>query len=339
MKQKLVSFVLAETPGTKKGEISELQPLQSAPQYFAASVPRQYIFEERKDFIKDREVIFVIKAYLPDVVLVEATIEVNDVFSAETFELREALIDACHHIIKSHGGKQELAEEYSVALVSDYTGDPEQFFDKSSQIASFLKSEKLPLDEKEIEYTLSSQIKYTQDDLIIVDWDGAFIFDPRGEFEPIIELFQIANLQLLRHRALDSDLDIRIKKIGKFIRGQAGKVTLLRSRELMQAFREVIAIRSRSISEFEAMDRDIKLIGDWYSARLYDLAAKKFKLEAWKQSIKEKLDSLEDVYSIVSENFSISRLQLLELVQIGLFFILQVGWFVLIILEFIYFTR
>ena len=107
----------------------------------------------------------------------------------------------------------------------------------------------------------------------------------------------------------------------------------------MQAFREVIAIRSRSISEFEAMDRDIKLIGDWYSARLYDLAAKKFKLEAWKQSIKEKLDSLEDVYSIVSENFSISRLQLLELVQIGLFFILQVGWFVLIILEFIYFTR
>ena len=87
------------------------------------------------------------------------------------------------------------------------------------------------------------------------------------------------------------------------------------------------------------MERDIKLIGDWYSARFYDLLSRKFRLDGWRQAIREKLDSLEDVYSIVSENLGVSSQQVLEFIQIGAFFVLQIGWFVLIILEFIYFTR
>ena len=87
------------------------------------------------------------------------------------------------------------------------------------------------------------------------------------------------------------------------------------------------------------MYRDIKLIGDWYSARLYDLVSKKFKLDEWRKGIQSKLESLEDVYNIVAENFSISRHQLMEIIQIILFFVLQAGWFALLILEFLYFTR
>ena len=97
--------------------------------------------------------------------------------------------------------------------------------------------------------------------------------------------------------------------------------------------RELINLRSESISHFEAMERDIKLIGEWYSARLYELTSKKFRLEEWRRTIKDKLDSIEDAYSITSENLGFSRIQRLELVQIWLFFLLQIGWFILIILE------
>lgn len=312
---------------------------ESAPHYFGASVPKQTRLDREEYSIAGKTVTFEIKAYLPDILLVEGQLEVENIFSEEAFALREQLIKQCHEITKRRGGKFELSEEYSVAVVDGYVGDPEQFFTHADRIAGFLKSERLPLDEKEVAYTLSAQMKYAKDDLVIVDWDGAFIFDPNGEYESIVELMQIANLQLLRYRILDSDLDRRLQKVGKFIQSRVGKMTVFRSRELSQAFRGVIALRSRSVAEFEAIDREIKLIGDWYSARLYDFVGKKFKLDTWKADIKEKLDSLEDVYSIVAENFSVTRHQLLELIQIILFFVLQVGWFVLIIMEFSFYTN
>ena len=171
----------------------------------------------------------------------------------------------------------------------------------------------------------------------MVDWDGVFFFDPDGEFEETVELLELANYQLLRYRISDYDLDERLKKASRLTQRGLGK--WFRTKEVAQAFQEVIKIRSESISQFESLERDIKLIGDWYSARLYDLLSKKFRLEEWRKKIQDKLDSLEDVYSIVSENLGVSRMQVLELIQIGAFFVLQIGWFALIILEFWYFTR
>lgn len=341
MKAKIVSFVIAEVPKLQKGEAVEFKYTQSVPHYFQASVPSQFILGEEKREIRGQKVIFALKAYKPDILLVEARVnEIEDIFSQDAFDLREALIDGCHEIIKKNGGKFESSEEYSFACVSEYKGDPDQFFNRKDQIASFLKSERELLDEKEIEYTLSSQIKYSKDDLVILDWDGAFVFDPDGNFDAIIELFQLANLQLLRYRILATDVDERMDKITKLVRQKPVKrFGFLKRGEITQSLREAIAIRSKSVTEFEKLEREIKLIGDWYFARLYEVIAKKFRMDEWKKTVKEKLDSLEDIYSVVSENFSMSRSQMLELIQILAFFILQVGWFALIILEFLYFTR
>lgn len=322
---------MAEVPKIKRGEVFQAKTLQSAPHYFSQTIPQQLIVEKEGNFI--------IKAYSPHVLLAETTAEVEDVFSEAAFDLRQKLIDECHKKLKKKGGNFELSEEYAVGVVSGYQGDPEQFLERSSSLASFLKSEKIPLDEHEIGHTLQSQLKYAKDDLIVVDWDGAVVFDPIGEADAIVELLQLANLQLLRHRILDHDLDERLGKVGKLMQGKdVSKLTLSR-KELAEAFREVINLRTQSILEFDSIERDIKLIGDWYFARLYDLAAKKFKINSWRQAIKEKLDSIEDIYNIVSENFGFSRLHFLEMVQIVLFFVLQAGWFALIILEFLYFTQ
>ncbi|MEK7179202.1 MAG: hypothetical protein AAB727_03025 [Patescibacteria group bacterium] len=337
--QKITSFILAEAPRLKSGTVLETPQSESAPNYFGASIPKQIHIAKEDGEVDGRKVTFLIRAYRPDILVVEAEIEVDDIFSGDTFDTRFKLIDACKQVVKRHGGKLEMSEEYSVAVFAGYTGEPEQFFEHGRRISSFLKSEKLPLDEKEVEYTMSFQLKYAKDDLVIVDWDGAFIFDPDGEYESITELLRIANLQLLRYRILDRDLGERLGRIEKIVQSQVGKSTLFPNRELAAAFRNIIVVRSRSIEDFEAVDRDIRLIGEWYSARLFDLAARKFKFDEWKQHIKERLDSLEDVYSIVSENFSLSRRQVAEYVQMFLFFVLQVLWFALIILEFLYFTR
>ena len=97
--------------------------------------------------------------------------------------------------------------------------------------------------------------------------------------------------------------------------------------------KETMEIRMVSISELQRLERDVKLIGDWYSARFYELAAAKFKIEEWRKAIRGKLESLEDAYSVVVENFTVSAKHQAEWVQIIAFFILQVGWLVLIVLE------
>ena len=337
--QKIVAFVLSESPKLKKGEKLEVNISESVPHYFGSSVPRQALIGREDRKVGGQKIAFQIKAYLPDMMIVQAEAEVESLFTDAAFELRASLINECHKIIKSRGGQFELSEEYSVAIVSDYKGDPEQFLGESHRIAQFLKSETLPLDEDEVRHTIDFQIKYAKDDLVIVDWDGAFIFDPYGEYHSILELLQLANLQLLRYRILDKELDFRLAKINKVLQTKGGKLEIFKTKEMSAAFKGVISVRAESIAEFEAVDRDIKLIGEWYSARLYDLASEKMRLEKWKEAVKEKLDSIEDVYSIVAENFSMSRVTYLEFIQIILFFILQVGWFALIITEFVYYTK
>ncbi|MEK7548003.1 MAG: hypothetical protein AAB540_03855, partial [Patescibacteria group bacterium] len=94
-----------------------------------------------------------------------------------------------------------------------------------------------------------------------------------------------------------------------------------------------------SISQFETLERDIKLIGEWYMGRVYELASKKFRLNDWRQAVKDKLESLEDIYTIAAENLGMSRIQALEYIQIMAFFVLQIGWFIIIILEFFYYSK
>jgi len=341
--QKITSFVIAEANKVKKtGKEVPPPPLaKSSPHYFEKSVPSQFIIGKEKIKVGGNSVEFIIKTYHPDAIIVEGTIEVSDVFADDVLSLKDELQKICYQVAKKNGAKDEPAEEYTVYQISGYKDDPETFLENNgSRIAGLLKSEKLPLDEKEVDYTLSFQFKYGNNDLILVDWDGAFIFDPEGEFGENIELLELANYQLLRYRVLDEDLDERMKKIAKTIQSENLKLwRVIPSKEVTEEFRDIIKLRTQSIVQFEALERSIKLIGDWYSARLYELLSKKFRLDGWREGIKNKMESLEDVYTIASENLGMSNHQRLELIQIWAFFFLQIGWLVILVLELFYYTK
>ena len=337
MTHKIITFVIAEATSAKRGKESPMPQLKSAPHYLEQTVPSQYILKSQEVEIDGKQAKINVKTYHPDAILVEGILEVSDIFNDNTLELKKALLSACYSVAKKYGVKAQPAEEYTIYQISGYDVDPDVFMEeKGGRIAGLLKSEKIPLDDKEVEYTLSSQLKYSKNDLVIIDWDGAFVFDPDGNIDEALEIFEIANYQLLRYRVFDRDLDVRLEKIVKLSQSEKKPQKLFsfsNTKEVEKEFRELINLRSESISHFEAMERDIKLIGEWYSARLYELTSKKFRLEEWRRTIKDKLDSIEDAYSITSENLGFSRIQRLELVQIWLFFLLQIGWFILIILE------
>ena len=332
---KLVVFLFGETGmNLETTEVVATRTVKSAPSY-PDVIPKQKIIRLDKRQVDSIEVGFIVKAYLPDVVVVEASLDMDHILSDTTLEFKRLLINECRKVLGEFGCDPLFDEEYSVYCISGYSGDPEVYLSLyGDKIAAFLKNERISLDEEEVRATLASYLKYGKDDITIVDWDGAFIFDSAGDFESNIELFEIANLQLLKSRILDFDLDERLEKTLRLVTTPKG-LPVIRSGEVRRVVKEIIEIRTLSILESEAVERNIKLIGDWYSAKLYSLISKKFHLESWKTEIKEKLDTLEDIYTMATENFSVSYRATIEFVILG-------GWFVLLLMyvaEFIFTTK
>lgn len=340
MKHQIITIVLGEVAVELRGELFRPQAVKSAPLYSDAHIPRQVLLGKETVAMDGQDVVFELKGYAPDILLIQARVDVPQIFRKETFALEQAIYQQAYRILEARGGNPHYSEEYTVFAVTNYEGPPDAILlQHGPLIASLLKSERLELDPNEVDYTLSSQIKYAKNDLSIIDWDGAFLFDPDGHTEEDLELLTLANLQLLRHRILDRQLEDRLGIMAELVRNHPLRKTRLRTKELAQDLREIIKTRMTSINDLQRIERDIKLIGDWYSARFYELAATKFKIDDWRRDIGNKLESLEDVYSLVAENFAVSTKQQAEWIQIILFFILQVGWFCLLILEFFYFTR
>ena len=55
----------------------------------------------------------------------------------------------------------------------DYRRRSGTIFINKSKIVALLKSERIELD-RGVNYTMLAQMKYANNDLVIVDWDGAF---------------------------------------------------------------------------------------------------------------------------------------------------------------------
>jgi hypothetical protein len=332
-------MVLGKVTRELSGEVFNPAVIKSSPVYYKSAVPKQVIVGKENFTIGGKNVTFQLRGYQPDVLLIQTTIEVDDIFNKGIFALERQSYEHSYRILQEYGGDTLFSEEYSVFAVTNYEGDPEKFLSHQDVIASLLKSEEtLELDPQEIEYTQSSKIKYSNNDLSIIDWDGAFLFDPNDDIEEDLELLTLANLQLLRYRILDHQLDGRLARMVDMVHNLPVGGSL-KNKDLAVKLKETMEIRIVSISELQRLERDIKLIGDWYSARFYELATTKFKIEDWRKSIRGKLESLEDTYTVITENFTVSLKHRAEWVQIILFFILQVGWIALIILEFLYFTR
>jgi len=339
-KQQLITLVLGKVSRELAGEVFNPAIIKSSPVYYKTAVPKQVIVGQEKFTIGGKEVTFHLRGYQPDVLLVQTTIEVENIFHKEgIFALERQSYGHSYRILKEYGGDTLFSEEYSVFAVANYEGAPEQFLKYQGVIVSLLKSEMLELDPQEVQYTLGSKIKYGNNDLSIIDWDGAFLFDPNGDIEEDLELLTLANLQLLRHRILDHQLDGRLSRMAELVHNIPVSGMQLRGKDLAQKMKETMEIRMVSISELQRLERDIKLIGDWYSARFYELAAAKFKIDEWRRTIRSKLESLEDTYSLVVENFTVSTKHRVEWVQIIAFFILQIGWFVLLVIELLHFMR
>lgn len=239
--------------------------------------------------------------------------------------LREELVPASAH---ANG----LYEEFIILMLSQVDGSPDEFIDHHAQdLARFIRSQREIFGPSEIEDILITRVRYSEDELTLVDWEGALLISPTGDFQADIELLKIGNYQLVRYRVLAQAIEenlLDIKTI--FLKGSRSPILPGPPRA---ALRRIIQHRLEMILEFEHTEQNLLLIGDWYSAKLYRAIQDEFYLDDWKLTVQSKLDNLESIVTTIQEHFSFSWKGILDNVELTGWLILLLGYFILFFIE------
>ena len=225
-----------------------------------------------------------------------------------------------------------MFEEFVILLLVGAKPSPEKFLENNAAaLARFIRSQREVFDRQEIDEILSSRVRYSKDDLTVVDWEGAVIIAPNGDFQSDIELLKIGNYQLLRYRRLDQHIENSFRDINQQFRANPRRASQLGPTR--GQIKRIVQHRLDLMLDFEHTEQNLLLIGDWYTSQLYHAIRDEFYLDDWKKTVKEKLDNLEDIIEMMQENFSLSWQSLLEIVQITGWLILLIGYFYLFFIE------
>lgn len=190
-----------------------------------------------------------------------------------------------------------------------------------STIASIIRFEKETLSEYQIEEILDGAIGYFKGDLIIVDTECAFIYDP--DYEEILYLFEFANIQALELRFFDRLLDQKLNLIyeEKFGRLDLKSYLPFAGSTAGSPVDELGKLKVDIQVIIERMDSSIKLIGEPYFSEIYELLVDRLDLEGWRKSINQKLDIIMDIKSVIQHKVDSIRGDILEVLIIILIFI------------------
>lgn len=178
----------------------------------------------------------------------------------------------------------------------------------ASDLAQILRAESHPLSDEEIKDALACAISYSPEDLTLIDWYGALIFDRQAD--DVRAVLEFANLELLELRLLDRQLDNSLEEAYDVIseRNWLTMLGLSRTAHLVR----VGHMEVDGAILFERVSNAIKLLGDQYLARVYRLVAQRFHLSEWNSAILRKLDTIESLYHKINDRNASRRLELLE---------------------------
>jgi hypothetical protein len=212
-------------------------------------------------------------------------------------------------------------EEYTIVYVRHFEGDPPASDVLASPLLASLVVGEPPsrrLSSGERQDVLQHAHSYFDDDLVVVDWNSAFVLEPSGSHD-ILDILELATSQLLELRYYDGLFDVELARVYRELERQRrrGLGGVIRN-PWVELGRGVVR-RLVELSEFaERVDNALKVIGDFYLARVYESAVRRFRIRPWQASIDAKQALLAQAYGLVRGEIDSRRSTVLELVVIAL---------------------
>jgi len=192
------------------------------------------------------------------------------------------------------------------------------------QTAGLLRSEAewRFLSQREVEDALKPYLSYSSDDIVIVDWYAALISGAVEYTDDLIRIIEFSLVQLLELKTYDRLLDLRISRAYSALR-QVLKQPPVRLwigskqyRELSKTIGEITEFRIEVMDLIEDARNITKLTGEWYLGKLYRLTSERFRISDWLTIVGEKLERLQQLYTMMMARVDVQRSNFLEVVML-----------------------
>ena len=224
--------------------------------------------------------------------------------------VKPRLARAAPALIKPY--KEWLSEDYFIFHVREITGSPtaEQLIRRDgARIAQVVRGDTQQLSEGESNEVLHSRISYYPNDLAVIGWNAAFLYDSTAGAETAIQLLEYANSQLLEFRHYDELLSTELESVYTSL--DEGTGILARWRLARSATKlHTVLIEVTELTEHA--DNAIKFLSDMFAARLYKLAASRVGVPDYKDLVTQKVRTAEELYRFMVDQFNQSRAFFLE---------------------------
>ncbi len=207
-----------------------------------------------------------------------------------------------------------LSEDYLVVAVTAFatpTTADDLVAARTEEIATLVRGERQKLSRQEQDEIMKNRLSYLADDLVVPTWNAAFVYDTEAGVQAALEIFEFANSQLLEFRYYDQLLDDELGRIYHQLEKPPRFLFLARGYVAATSHLHALFIDVNEITD--RTENTLKMFGDIYSARLFHLTGARLGLASWKQSVKEKLETLDDIYRFAVEQLAVSRGHFLEI--------------------------
>jgi hypothetical protein len=158
---------------------------------------------------------------------------------------------------------------------------------------------------------LRSRFSYYEDDLVVLTWDRAFIYEPRGESD-VDDVLEVANAQLLEMRYYDEKLDAELPRMYEQVERASRGLNVLAARRYAGLARQLYTMVAEVTELTEQVDNALQVTEDVYLARVYAAALELFRVRLVTAAVNRKLAIIRDTYSALYDKAAGSRSTLME---------------------------
>jgi hypothetical protein len=219
------------------------------------------------------------------------------------------------HAIPLTNNDWSLYEDYVTYFVQEFAGlnvPLAKLNDQADVAALILAESKETLSDSIKKVTLENTYQYSQDDLVIVDWNSALVVEPSGSMDVTL-VIEFALNQLLEMRYYDDLLDERLNRLYNNV---VGKKKGIFSKQYARFAEEAGQIYIEISEIVENVENSFKVVGDFYLAQIFRASSKRFRFDDWEKSINEKLGNLAEVSKLLHSEVNESRNQIMEITVI-----------------------
>ena len=215
-----------------------------------------------------------------------------------------------------------LSEDYYVVRLNqalDESGDPRSAANLltlyGDSIAQIVRGESQPLAPSERNEALQSSMSYYPNDLLVVGWVAAMVYDAYEGALSTVQLLEYANTQLLEFRHYDEVLSHVLDTAYQLLEHRGG---LLRNWKMARQAERLNTIRLDIMELTERTDNSIKFLSDMFYARAYKMAARRVGVTDYRNLVEEKLRTAGELYQFMVNEFHQARAFILELMVVAI---------------------